>query len=168
MDNFETYNRVNNLESPWVHSCFSALHLILISAILVFLLLAYLDVWPWQTSVLATTTAAVMSLILKFYDIKRSRRCHQCRSKIGYVDRELLLGDKYLAMRGSKHGDCFYTQCRWGNRPFITRWAKISHRARACHHCRLSEVGHYQYFEPFSAEQLTQLQNQQHEQTPKA
>lgn len=160
MDNFDTYNRVDNLQATWVHSCFSALHILLISAALVFFTLAYLDLWSWQESLLATSIAAAISLSLKFYDLKRPRRCRQCRGEIGHIHRELRLSDKYLAMNGIKQGDSFYTQCRWGSRPFVSRWAKISHRSRACHHCRLSEIGHYQYFEPVTAEQLRQLKAQ--------
>lgn len=160
MDTFKTYNRVSNLEAPWVQSCFSAFNIALLSATLVFLVLAYIDIWPWKTALLATIITAIITASLKLLDIKRSRHCQQCHSEIGHIDRELLLSPQYLAMDGIKQGNSFYTQCRWGNRPFITRWAKISHRARACHHCRLSETGYYQYFESVSAEQLRQLKSQ--------
>lgn len=160
MDNFETYNRVGNLEAPWIKSVMSAFHIILISAALVFLLSAYLNIWLWQTALLATTAAAIIATSLKLYDLKRARRCRQCHDELGHIDRELLLGAEYLAMKGIKQGNSFYTRCRWGNQPFVSRWAKISHRARACHHCRLSEIGHYQYFEPIDAAQLSQLKQQ--------
>lgn len=164
MDNFKTYNRVSNLEAPWVQSCFSTFYIILLSATVVFLVLAYLEAWSWQASLIAATMAAIIAAGLKLLDIKRPRHCQQCSGEIGHINRKLLLSTEYLAMNGIKQGESFYTQCRWGNQPFITRWAKISHRARACHHCRLSEVGYFQYFEPVSTEQLRELKNQQADQ----
>ena len=161
MDNVETYNRVGNLEAPWVRSCFSASYLILFSGAVVCLVLAYLKTLPLTTALIAAAASGVIAGLIKYYDVKRPRHCHHCRCEIGHITRELLLTSEYLGMNGIKQGDNFYTQCRWGNQPFITRWAKISHRARACHHCRLSEEGYFQHFEPVSAEQLRELKNQQ-------
>jgi hypothetical protein len=68
-----------------------------------------------------------------------------------------MLTPEYVAMRGIKKGNAFYAQCRWGDKPFTQRWAKISHQARACHHCRVSEHGYYRHYEPVSAGELANL-----------
>jgi hypothetical protein len=82
---------------------------------------------------------------------QRSKHCQYCQQPLGHVVRPLLLNQKYLSLRGQKQGDYFYTLCRWGNNPLQLRWAKISNRSLACHHCRLTEEKqdeHYQIAPP--------------------
>lgn len=159
MNDLDTYNRVRLLESSLHKNLFSTSYILLVLTLLASLadLLLFPDPWPYDLQVSAAALLVFIALVM--FDYRRSLRCQYCGDQLGYVTRPFLLTQKYLAMHGVKKGDYFYTRCRWGSRPLQQRWAKISHRSAACHHCRLSEEKHLEYFEEVSAEKQSELES---------
>ena len=157
MDNIETYNRGPCLESPRLK------HLVTYSPVLLLLALCAclattlikqsLDLY----TVIFVSSAIFCYLAILLFDKRRILRCQFCNSPLDYVVRPFLLNTKYLTMQGSKKGDYFYTFCRWGAQPMTRRWAKISRRSLACHHCRLTEERIMEHFDTVSDSELQDI-----------
>ncbi len=156
MDNLETYNRVPSLERPLPKTVLLSVYTLLIFIIIGGVInLAFLGIEEPILDYL-TIAAFIVYILIYSIDLKRSRYCQHCQSKLSTINRPFLLTPKFLAMRGQKQGDYFYTEARWGAAPF-KRWAKISQQSLACHHCRLSEEKQVEHYEVATEQEINQL-----------
>lgn len=157
MQNLETYNRVNSLQAKLVRGLLSFFYTSLLVIALGSLISLIFLFNAWIYSISAGSGALILFILIYMRDNAREKTCQFCHNTLTYITRPFLLNQKYLAMQGSKIGDHFYTRCSWGNRPFHKRWAKISNRSLACHHCRLTEEKSSEYFQTVSAQELERL-----------
>ncbi len=154
----ETYNRVKSLESPLIP------RLLALSYCLLLLLAAgasisfFMPMLNIPYALLLILMAAALCIALYWLGNRFTQHCRFCGGRIELVKRPFLLSAKYLAMKGYKEDGYFYTRCRWGNKPFRQRWAKLSNLSRACHHCRLMEERYTTLYEQPSALELVKIQ----------
>ena len=158
MENLETYNRVKSLQSTRFNNGLLACNILLMFIALAGVISFWLMGKPWLYSAGTLAAAVFIYLILSLLERHRPLSCQYCGHSLHVVIRPFLLTSKYLAMRGHKQGDYFYTRCSWGKTPWLKRWAKISNRSLACHHCRLTEEKQTEYYETVSAAELAILQ----------
>ena len=159
MQNIETYNRVPALDST-VHRHIILYGYALSALAVIFSLFGLLVEWlPWLCALITGLSAVVSIIILRVVEFKRVKRCKQCRSALDSITRPFILNAKNLASHGTKIGDYFFSYCRWGNRPFTKRWAKISRRSLACHHCRLTETRAIDCYEHVSVAELNEIKS---------
>jgi hypothetical protein len=157
MHNIETYNRVPSLDSPRLKRLATYSPALLLLALLACLGTTLINRSLNPYSVIFVSGALLCYLAIFLYDKRRTLRCQYCHSTLDYVVRPFLLNTKYLAMQGIKKGDYFYTFCRWGARPVTRRWAKISRRSLACHHCRLTEERMMEHFDTVTDAELHEI-----------
>jgi hypothetical protein len=157
MHNIETYNRVRCLESPRLKRLATYRPALLLLALLACLASTLINQALDQFTVIFVAGAMLCSLAIFLFDKRRIPHCQHCNSPLDYVVRPFLLNSKYLAMHGTKKGDYFYTFCRWGTQPLTQRWAKISRRSLACHHCRLTEERMIEHFDTVSDSELQDI-----------
>ena len=157
MEDLNTYNRVQSLETLLLKNMLVISHAVLLPIILLgsISLLILENSWPYTFSITLSALLAYLSLSTIYY--RRSKRCRYCRRQLDYVIRPLLLTSKYLSLQGNKKGDYFFTRCRWGSQPFTRRWVKISNRSLTCHHCRLSEKKQTEHYQSPSAKELANI-----------
>lgn len=154
--NLDTYNRVKVLQAPLFNRRIVIIALLLIAVAAVTCLLIIDPAWQ-QSLITAIITLAMLGAIYR-YCRRRGQLCLHCGNSLSYIVRPLLLTPRYLSMQGHKQGDSFYSRCRWGKNPFQQRWAKITNRSLACHHCRLTEEKQTAHHEAVSPEELARLQ----------
>ncbi len=157
MENLETYNRVRSLESPLYKSSVLIGNILFISIAIGASVSFWLLNTPWHYSLGITALAICASTALTVFNHRRAPSCQFCGNNLSFVVRPFLLNSKYLSMQGHKKGDYFYTRCSWGYKPLLKRWAKISHRSLACHHCRLTEEKQSEHYEPVSTDERATL-----------
>ncbi len=147
MEYLETYNRVPSLESPYSKSILIIGRLLLIA---ISLAAASSSLWnkqPWDLTLSIVMGSLLAYIILSIARYRREKICQYCKQPLDYVIRPFFLNQEHLSKQGTKRGDHFYTQCYWGGNPLQRRWAKISNRSLACHHCRLSEERQAEHYE---------------------
>lgn len=114
--------------------------------------------WPeWQYPLIASVIFLSAYTGLYLAEKRHIARCQYCHSRLDEVVRPFLLSSRYLALQGVKRGDYFFTYCRWGKLSFRKRWAKISRRSRACHHCRLTEERLTEHYETPTEKELLEI-----------
>jgi hypothetical protein len=160
MDSPETYNRVSNIEKNILRSLLSVFSTLLLSASIGSLIYTYLTTGIPPINDLAIYAGGAFIAIVTWYYAKTlTSYCHFCGGDLAHINRDMILSSEYLAMQGTKKGDYYYAPCQWGQKHAATGWAKISHRAAACHHCRISQEGYQPHYEAASQEELTEIQN---------
>ena len=142
MESPETYNRVSQIESTFTHNSLKWLKTLSLLSLVVVAGLTYTQQLDLSLGLLLGTGALLIALLLWRIIISRSRRCRFCGGELHYINREMILNSHYLAMQGVKQGDYYYARSDWAKKHSPTGWAKISHRAQACHYCRISKEGY--------------------------
>ncbi|MEE8060046.1 MAG: hypothetical protein V3T17_19770 [Pseudomonadales bacterium] len=154
MENLETYNRVQSLESPLFKNFLLCSYVLLIFIALAAGVSFFITENAWPYALITVFVTVLAYILLTIFDYMHTKSCQYCHQQLGHVVRPFLLTQKYLSMQGFKKGDYFYTQYCWGNNPFQKRWAKISNRSLACHHCRLTEEKQTEHYEAVSPDEL--------------
>ncbi len=155
----ETYNRVSKIENTTAHNTLKALKALL----LVIVVASAAAIYTGQLSQFIGLTVSIGSLIAAVIIgriiISRSRRCLFCNWELHHINRDMILSPKYLAMQGIKHADYYFADNAWGKQHSDTGWAKISHRAKACHHCSVSQEGYIPHSQAAIAEELEAIKS---------
>lgn len=158
MDSPETYNRVNKIARNGLHSLLSTASILLCLASIGLFSYHYLTS---QISLELTLIVATPLALIAFICWKLARSlkqyCKFCGGELAHINRDMILSSEYLAMQGKKVGDYYYAPCKWGKKHSPTGWAKISHRATACHHCRISREGYKPFYEITSEQELSDI-----------
>jgi len=153
-----TYNQVTALPSNRLRGMLAAIYIaLLIAAVGCAAVFAIAGAASSYT--LAAALAVPLLLLLLSLNRRRVKRCQFCSNPLNYITRPMLLTQKHLATEGTKQGDYFYTRCYWGLIPLRKRWAKISNRALACHHCRLTEHHSSEHYQPPTATELAAIES---------
>lgn len=157
MESPETYNRVSKIESSTLSNTlsiatFSAIFIAIILAVLTYT--GSFSLWIGGSVCL---TLLILAQILLRLNSSRSRYCRFCGGPLQHINREMILSSEYLAMQGVKKGNIYYAPNRWAKKHSATGWAKISHRAKACHHCRISQEGYQAHYQAAPADELKDI-----------
>lgn len=152
MDDFNTYNQVQVLESGLPRLFFNLVYGLLALTFVTATLLALTLAHYWLL-ILAGLCAALTGLAF-WLDVHRSRRCRHCGTELVSIVRPFKLSADYLAMRGVKTGDYFYCETTWGMNPLNKRWARISQQSLCCRHCRIFEERTHKVYEAASSDEI--------------
>lgn len=157
MDSSDTYNRVKQIEASTCRVILKAINSLLFTLFATSLAAAFLAITPFIPSLVVAAIAALAFIGIWYIIANRDRNCRFCGNALHHINRSMILSAEYLSMQGVKKGDFYFAPCKWGKKHSPTGWAKISHRAIACHHCRISREGYHPFFEPVSEHELAEI-----------
>ena len=160
MDSPETYNRVKHIEASSSKALLKILNSLLFVIFTTSLIAIFLSLTPLIPSLITAVISALLFIVIWRSLAHRKKRCRFCKTPLHHIYRSMILSPEYLAMQGFKLGDFYYAPCSWGKKHSPTGWAKISHRAIACHHCRISREGYQASYEPLSEHELATAKSQ--------
>lgn len=157
MDSPETYNRVKHIEKSAVKHLLLLLTAISLAVAVTTAIAIIFLAAPLVPSLIVISCSLVSVALAQLLKKVLKKQCRFCNGKLDYITRPMILSAEYLSMQGIKKGEAYYAPCQWGRKHSPTGWAKITHRATACHHCRISREGYRPHFETLSAEELTAI-----------
>lgn len=138
--NINTYNQVARLEANGLKQLFWILIALLITTI-TSTIVVFIHYPEYRAAALPITgIVALLSLTTWFRAGKVKLKCRHCRQELKPLVRPFTFNERYLAMRGIKEGDFFYTLT--GSSKKAARPVRLSRQTLVCHHCRLVQQGH--------------------------
>jgi hypothetical protein len=158
MDKLSTYNRVRDLEAPWILQGYNVSYGVLLTFITAGSLWLWQSSNPWPYIVHSLLIAMGIFAALRCIQHYRLSRCQFCGSALTEITRPLILTQKFLSLNGTKQGDYFYTEHTPFLMPFSKRWIKISSRSLACHHCRLTEEKCREHYENIGDDEVNSIE----------
>ncbi|MGK0441861.1 MAG: hypothetical protein ACJA0N_001665 [Pseudohongiellaceae bacterium] len=160
MDSPETYNRVNIIEKNILRTLLAVFATLLISASIGSVVHFSITIGlPPLKDLIIYAVGTLVGLAIWFYAKTITSYCHFCGGELSHINRDMILSSDYLAMQGTKKGNYYYAPCKWAEKYSPTGWAKISHQATACHHCRISKEGYQAHYDVVSHEELAKTQS---------
>jgi hypothetical protein len=139
MPDLDTYNRVDSLRKSRTTVMAIAFGFIVLVSVLMSSQL--MDQRYWLAAVIAATSLC-LSIVWRYFK-NNPKTCKHCDTTLQTITRPMILSSIFLAMKGVKEGDYFFTLDEKGKTPFKNKWVKISHQSYVCHTCKVSEKNHH-------------------------